>query len=196
MFAIERFLNKNGANYNFPKPNKTGFYAYALQTDDKSWDYFFVYYKWENTKSHPSYYSMKFYEVMKIHAGSYFLDSKVRYINWDNFFYEIDSIKQKILKHKFFKIPKDKYEIEDLLWESFLKTQDLHLAPMVKNLPDSFYDTIDESKTTYQRYDARQKFVEFLRNHIYNSYFSWIHFVPEDFRSNFCDWFHNYLLDV
>jgi len=196
MFAIERYLQNNGVKTNYPKPDKIGFTGYALKTNANSWDYNFLFYIWENTKAHPSYYSMKFYQVLKINSSKYFLDSKIRYINWDSFFEEIEIIKNKILNNKFYKIPKNKHEMEDLLWESYLKTQDFNLAPMIKNLPDVFYDTIDETKTCYQRYDARQKFMEFLKNHMYNSFFAWIHFVPEDFRSNFCDWFHNYMLDV
>jgi hypothetical protein len=196
MLAIENYLKKIGANSVYPRPDKSGFFGYSFLGENKVLQYEFFYYKWENTKAHPSYYTIKNYELIQLNNGSYFLDSKLKYVNWDIFFIEMKLLKERILKNKIHKIPKNKYENEDLLWQSFLKTQDTQLAAVIKNLPDIFYETIDEQKTTYQRYDARIKFFEYMKHNIYGSFFAWKHFVPEDFHNNFCNWFHTYLIDV
>jgi len=82
------------------------------------------------------------------------------------------------------------------MWQVFVKTMDKNFASNFKSLPLFFYDSIDDNKTTIQKYDARSKFIEYMQNNINYLYQSWTNLLPYEFTENFSFWFYNYLIDV
>jgi hypothetical protein len=196
MLPVEKFLNEHKSSKLHPNPDRIGSFGYASMSSDKTWDYYFLFYKWENTKSHPSYYIFNNFNTLSLHENVSFLNSSVKYISWDMFFIRIQEFKNDVKTRQKVKLPQTHYELIDLAWQAFLKTQDINFAPHIKNLPDIFFQSVDESLTSAKRYDARNKFLEYMHKNLHNLYFSWINFLPDDFCDNFRLWIHNYLLDV
>jgi hypothetical protein len=196
MLPIDKFLKAHNNKQSYPSPSRVGFYGYAFYDDNKSLDYVFVSFKWENTKSHPSYYVMKRYNTMCLHGTSHFLNMSLRYISWDSFFKEIENFKIEVNQKSKTKLPINKYEMEDLVWQAFLKTQDSQLASYIKNMPDIFYKTLNKQLSAAERYDYRIKFVDYMEKNMCSTYHAWCNFISEDFLDNFQSWFYNYILDV
>lgn len=196
MLPVNKFIYDHGYERQHPNPDKLGTYGYASLSTDKTWDYHFLFYKWENTRSHPSYYTFKIYNTLCLHENVFFLNSSVKYVGWDMFFIEMQEFKNNIKIADKVKLPVNKYEMMDYVWQAFMKTQDANFAPHVKNLPDIFFQSLDESLSPVKRYDARNKFLEYMNKNFYTLYFSWSNFLADDFSDNFSPWLHNYLIDV
>lgn len=196
MLAIEKFLKDQGVNKTYPVPDASGTIAYRILNSNKTWDYNFCIFKWENTKSHPSYYNFKYYNVLCHNEKNCYLNTTTKYVGWSRFFQEIENIKLNLQKNKQFHIAKNTYEMGDYIWRAFLQTQDATLANYIKNLPAYFFDSIDDKKTEIQRYDSRRRFIDYLDVNLNFVFYSWQNFVSEGFFENFCLWFHNYMHDV
>lgn len=195
MLAIEQFLKNNSCKKNYPIPDNCGSFSYSQKNSDGLWTYHFYSFKWENQKTHPSYFIFKYYYTIEKNNNC-FITNGTNYIGWQEFFNQINEIRISIRNCKSYKISKNKHEAEDLMWQVFVKTMDKNFATNFKSLPLFFYDSIDDNKTTIQKYDARSKFIEYMQNNINYLYQSWTNLLPYEFTENFSFWFYNYIIDV
>ena len=60
MLAIQQFLLENSCNKKYPVPDGEGSFSFSQKNKDGHWTYHFYSYKWENQKTHPSYYVFKY----------------------------------------------------------------------------------------------------------------------------------------
>lgn len=187
MLVVQSFLNRNQDYTNYPVPDNQGFIAFGYTENGMS-ECEFVHYKWENTKGHPSYYYFRFFKKNQQNIWR----NMVQYQNWSSFFSQMNEIKRKIRNSDRNFVAKNYQEANQMLWKTYIRTQDQSLATLISNLPECFYDSIDESLDIRMQVEARDKCVDFLKDKIYYLYHSWKNFIDIDVKINFSSWFHNY----
>jgi hypothetical protein len=194
MLLIEKYFKDSGLAFSEPLADKSGLLSYYCSDAADSNTYIFIYYCWESGKNHPGYYSFKKYTVSeKIDSNTNMFLKDSMYKSWTEFFGEIESIKKNINSCRNYVVPKTSVEAENLLWRAFLQSQDTSLATLFQNLPECFYNSIDDELTPEKQSKEREEFLNYLRYRYFIIYNSWNYFFEVDIHKKFCNWFYNYV---
>lgn len=187
MLIVQKFLSDLGCKEVFPVPDDKGFIAYSYK-QGKTTHYEFIYYKWENTKSHPSYYCFRY--LKKYDMKNW--DANLQYKNWNSFFGEIYQIKDKLHDKDNIIIASNYEEATQMLWKTFVRVEDAYLANFASSLPESFIKSIDENCPIDEQIESREDFLRYLKSKLVYLYMDWNNFIDIDIKTNFCNWFYNY----
>ena len=195
MLLIESYCKKNNIKLNTPVCDKIGFIAYKIKSvEDNNFIYRFIYYSWDQGKSHPGYYIFRFYEVsQRSDEKVSCLIKDISYFSWCDFFTEIEKIKISLIKSRESEVADTVETATLLLWQAFVKTQDANFAQCCKLIPTSFYDSLDPNITYKKQYAAYENFLNFLKNNNFVLYNSWIYFLDISIKNSLCPWFYNYV---
>lgn len=195
MLLIEKYIKSKNLSIQAPIPDNCGLISYSLKsTANDVESYYFNYYSWEASKSHPGCYSFKYYSIAEkpLNFTSY-LTKDVQYVGWSDFFDNVEKFKLFILSSYTATVSKTPLEAHNMLWRAFLKTQDYSLAAVYKNLPSCFYSSIDTQLSQEEQAKAREDFVFYLKDKYYALYNAWNYFFDVDVEQKFCEWFYNYI---
>lgn len=191
MIVIQKYFKDNNITNSYPVPDSSGFIAYSFKKN-KIKEYNFVYYKWENTKSHPSYYCFKYFNRDPDNIWI----NQTEYANWSVFFVEVNKIKTELLKKNDVNIAKTVEEAYQMLWKSFIKSQDHILASFATSLPESFLNSIDDSLDVEAQINARYKCLNYMKEKMFVVFYNWQNYIDVNVELNFCSWFYNYYYGI
>lgn len=196
MLLIEKYLKDKKTHSLSPVCNKDGLISFAIEDEINGWEYHFIYYSWESAKNHPGYYTFKVFKVADDgNAKICFLTKDVYSKNWMEFFSYMDNVKNLILRSKNHEVSESFVQAKNMLWRSFLKTQDCSFASFFKTLPESFFQSVDTSLSLQEQELARNSFIKFLKESYYVMYNSWLYFLEYDIEQKFCKWFYSYIYE-
>ena len=197
MLLVEKYCRVTNIKTNFPICDKKGFIAYSFCdeiTEAKTFS--FIFYTWDIGKSHPGYYTFKYYDVSdKDKNNVSYLIKNIQYVTWCDFFKEIAKIKNNLVVKKDVKVANSEEEADLLLWRSFMKTQDNTISSWYRSMPDCMYDSIDETINITNQSKAKEKFLQFVKNNFYVIYNSWNYFLDTNVQGFYCNWFYKYAIE-
>jgi len=196
MLLVEKFLKDKKTKCLSPVCNKDGLLSYALGDPVHGWEYHFIYYCWESAKNHPGYYNFKIFKVADDgNVKICFLTKDVCTKSWMEYFSFMSEIKKSILITENHEVAQTACQAKNMLWRSFLKTQDCSFASFFKTLPESFFQSVDVSLSLQEQESARNSFLKFLKESYYVVYNSWTYFLEYDVEQKFCKWFYSYIYE-
>jgi hypothetical protein len=194
MLLIQKFLLNKKSKTIYPVPDECGIISYSYKIDGiEHLHHEFIHYKWEYTKTHPSYYCFKFFNLVNIKkSNGSFMASQTKYVSWSDFFAEVEGIKEDIKRKSKIHVAESNFESENMLWRCFLQTQDLSFAAIMRSLPDSFYRSVDATLSFYEQEENRKFCLDYLKRKAPHIFYAWEYFFDADINTKFCSWFHNY----
>ena len=125
-------------------------------------------------------------------ANGSFMSNQTKYVNWSDFFTEIETIREDIKHKKGVRVAECNFEAENMLWRCFLKTQDLSFAAIIRSLPDSFYRSVDDNLSFSEQEENRKYCLDYLEHKAPHIAYAWEYFFDADVNTKFCSWFYNY----
>jgi len=195
MLIVQKFLQESIDKITAPIPDRQGLFGYSLFDElQNSENFYFVYYAWESGKSHPGQYVFKHYTLSaKPNNTASYLIKNIHYHGWCDFFTILENIKFIISQHKKSQVCASPDDMQHMIWRAFLKTQDASLAAVFANLPESFFQSIDNNISVEERLTAQENFLGYLQDKYFVIYNAWIYFFEVKPEEKYCPWFYNYI---
>lgn len=195
MLAYEKFLCEKKASCNFPVPWEKGFFAYNQKIKNIR-TINFLFFDIETAKNSLSTYNFKFTTVEMCPAKTKNnIDYKVTEVDWENFFSSIDEIVEKMKSADSISVAKTVDEADHLIWKSFVVTNDEWFSECFSSLPASFFESLDESKSSAYMLEQKNIFIKYLKENHSSLHSRWTSYFQREYCDYFCDWFYNYFMD-
>jgi hypothetical protein len=194
MLIAEKFLLDKMGRINFPIPEQNGYIGYEVYGKNKR-IINFIDIKGTSFKSNFVRYCFSFYALeIDFESKTNLLTSKNIDIDYANYMQTLFEIKSKILSNSKFFIPKNKKELQILIWKSFLINKEKWFARNIDNMPKYFYDTVSESINEEERIQYIEKIINYLRNFDFLFHVEWEKHVNNFNSQYFLNWFYDFVM--
>jgi len=194
MFIAEKFLCDKIGKINFPIPEQNGYVGYEINNKNKR-IINFIDIKGTSFKSNFIRFNFNFYVLeIDFQLKKNSLTSKNIEIDYAYYIQTLFEIKNKIVCNDNFCVPKDKKELYYLIWKSFVIHKEFWFVNNIENIPNYFYDTIDESIDLEKRIELIHKILNYLREFNFGFHLEWEKHVGNYNSEYFSNWFYDFVM--